>query len=121
MAQWLMNPTTNHEVADLIPGLTQWVKDSALPLSCGAGCRCSSDPALLWLWHRPAATALIQPLFWESPYATGVALKRQKTKTKTKTKKKKENISRKRAKLLQGSSPLLLSSVIALYCLLSNI
>ena len=31
MAQWLTNPTRNHEVADWIPGLTQWVKDLALP------------------------------------------------------------------------------------------
>ena len=40
---------------------------------------------LLWLWHRPAATALIRPLAWEPPYATGVALemaKRQKKKKK---------------------------------------
>ena len=27
MAQWLMNPTRNHEVVGLIPGLTQQVKD----------------------------------------------------------------------------------------------
>ena len=27
MAQWLTNLTGNHEVAGLIPGLTQWVKD----------------------------------------------------------------------------------------------
>ena len=30
MAQWLTNPTSNHEVAGLIPGLTQWAKGLVL-------------------------------------------------------------------------------------------
>ena len=47
-------------------------------MSCGIGRRCSSDLALLWLWSRLAATAPVQPLAWDPPYAVGVALKRQK-------------------------------------------
>ena len=30
VAQWLTNPTRNHEVVSSIPGLAQWVKDLAL-------------------------------------------------------------------------------------------
>ena len=56
-------------------------------MSCGAGCRHSSDPELLWLWHRPVAAGLIRPLAWEPPYVAGVAqemAKRQKDKKKKK-------------------------------------
>ena len=65
----------NHEHAVLIPGLVHWVKDPALPLSCGMGGRHGLDLALLWLWHRLAAAAPIRPLAWELPYAVGMALK----------------------------------------------
>ena len=46
----------------------------------GVGRRHGPDIALLWLWRRPAATAPIRPLAWETPYAVGVALRGQKTK-----------------------------------------
>ena len=49
-------------------------------MSCGVGCRRGSDLEFLWLWYRPAAMALIQPLIWELPYAKGAALKSQKKK-----------------------------------------
>jgi len=40
------------------------------------------DPALLWLWHRLAATAPIRPLAWEPPCASGVAQEMAKRKEK---------------------------------------
>ena len=49
-------------------------------MSCGVGGRLSLDLALLWLWCRSAATALIQPLDWEISYAADAALKRKKKK-----------------------------------------
>ena len=52
----------------------------------GVGHRRGLDPVLLWLWYRPAAAALIQPLVWELPYATGAALKRQREKKKKRKK-----------------------------------
>ena len=51
-------------------------------MSCSVGHRYCTNPELLWLWHRLAATAPIQPLAWELPHATGAALKRRKEKKK---------------------------------------
>ena len=47
------------------------------------------DPALLWLWYRLAAAALIQPLAWELLYVAGAAIERNKKKKKKKEKKRK--------------------------------
>ena len=69
--------------------VSQWVKNLTQCLwgcgfhpwpCCGVSCTCSSDPALLWLWHRLVAAALIRPLAWEPPYAAHVAVKRKKEK-----------------------------------------
>ena len=51
-------------------------------MSCGIGGRHDSDMALLWL--KLAAAALIRPIAWELPYATGVALTSKKKKKKYK-------------------------------------
>ena len=51
-------------------------------MSCGVDCRCGLDPILLWLWSRPVATAPIQPLAWEPPYAASAALEMAKTQKK---------------------------------------
>ena len=53
-------------------------------MSCSVGHIHGLDLALLWLWHRLAATAPICPLDWEFPCATGATLKRQKKKKKKK-------------------------------------
>ena len=60
-------------------------------MSCGVGCRRGSDPALLWLWHRPVAATTIQPLAWEPPYAVGMdqEIAKKDTHTHTHTQKKK--------------------------------
>ena len=71
-------------------------------MSCGVGRRQGLDPALLWLWCRPAATAPIRPLAREPPYAVGaaqeIAKKKKKKKKKPLRKKKKKQKKKKNKK-----------------------
>ena len=72
------NPTRNHEIAGLIPGLSGLRIQRFHELWCRS--RHSLD--LVWLWCKIAAVALIGPLAWEPLYAAGVAIKKKKTKKK---------------------------------------
>ena len=57
MAHKVKDLASIHEDSGSVPGLAQWVKDLVLRE----------------LWWRPAAAALIQPLAWELPCASGAA------------------------------------------------
>ena len=71
--------TNIHEDAGSIPGPCSVGRGFSIAVSCSMGHRRGSDPLLLWQWCRPAAAALIRPLAWELPYATGAALKSKQT------------------------------------------
>ena len=86
MAQWFTNPTRNREVAGLILGLTQWVKNLTTPHAMAQ----TADVARILMWLgscvivaavQITAAALIRSLAQEIPYVMGVALKRQKQTT----------------------------------------
>ena len=62
----VMNPTSIYEDGSLTPDPALWVKDLVW--------------LWLWLWCGLAAAAPIQPLAWERPYASGMALKGKKKK-----------------------------------------
>ena len=84
VVQWLMNPTRNHEVVGSIPGLLSGLRIQRCHEPWCRSQICSSDPVLLWLWRRPAATAPLRPLAWEPPCAMGAALEKTKRQKKKK-------------------------------------
>ena len=76
---------------DVLSLPSQWVKDTVLPQ---AAMEVTDVPQIWccpWLWLRPAAAALVQPLAQELPYATGRAIKKKKKKKKKKKEKKKKH------------------------------
>ena len=79
VAQWVKNLTQCLWGYRSDPWPCSVGRGSNTAASCGRGCRCGSYLALLWLWHRLAAAALIQPLDWELPSAAGVTIKRKKS------------------------------------------
>ena len=83
MAQWLRNLTSNHEVVGSIPASPS---ELGSPCCCGLCCRSQQTQLRSYVAVWMAATALIGPVAWEPPYASGAALKRQKTTKDNKTK-----------------------------------
>ena len=59
-----------------------WRSGNGVAVSCGVGRRCGLDCALLWLWQRLVATAVIHPIAWEPPCAAGAALEKKTQKKK---------------------------------------
>ena len=74
---------------------------SGIAMSCVVGLRSGSDPPLLGLWCRPAATVPIQPLAWELPYA---ALKNQQKNLNNKKYDSLGNITKKKQSQIQRTN-----------------
>ena len=76
------HPTSNHEVAGSIPWPPSVGWGSGVAMSCGVGCRHSSDLALQWLWHSLAAVAPIGSLAQGTSICHGCNPKKQKKERK---------------------------------------
>ena len=110
------NLSSIHEDAGLITSLTQWVRIRRCCELWQRGCRCGSDPKLLWPWLWLEARSLIQPLPWELPYAAVTALKSKKKK-KRKEKRKINFVSKPRnLSLLHVTPDVFVGSLFLLWC-----
>ena len=69
MAQQVKNPTQCPWGYGFNPWPGSVGLGSGIATSCGVDHRRGWDVVLPWLWHRPAAAALIWPLAWKLPYA----------------------------------------------------
>ena len=74
MAQRVKNPLVSVRMLGSTHGPTPWVTRLALAVSFG---RSQAQLGFCIAVPRLAAAPLIQPLAWELPYATGVALTRK--------------------------------------------
>ena len=84
-------------------------------MSYGVGCGLILELALLWLWHRPAATSLIQPLALGTPIWLGCG---PKNKTKKKERERGGKEGREKGKKL-GTSHNQEREVLSLPCYFS--
>ena len=64
VAHWVKSPTSIHEDEGSNSGLAQWVKKLVFPQAAGYSHESSLGLALLQLWHRLTAAALIPPQPW---------------------------------------------------------
>ena len=81
-------------------------------MCCSVGHSHNLDPTLLWLWHRLAAIASIQPLAWELPHALVRPKKEKKEKERKAIIFRGERISHELVTLTEDSYHLICNSYI---------
>ena len=83
IAQWLTNPTSDHEVTGSILGLLSGLRHSLEP-GCRSQRRLGSGVAVAVA--EAGSCSSKSTLAWELPYEMGVALKNKESKNKQRTK-----------------------------------